>query len=247
MHRNKLFLSIAFCIFPLITKSQDYCKFIENIQNYQDSVKLKSNGEHQTIDSNSFNVHTYLSYFDNVTIENGFKIDVYFFDNFLDGNPYLYALKENQKIDNKDKESLYNILNKKELRAKNHIIPKDSIVGFIQYLFFSEMGEQFALKWHSNYNQKRIVCSSEALSRVINELSKSEMFTTDSTGLMKLKEVPPEIVIEKSDKDYTVTWIENRTHSGIFKCSYQINRHRPYDIIKTKEDKLLQIYLNFIY
>jgi hypothetical protein len=231
----------------MISKSQDYCEFIQNIQNYQDSVKLKFNGDYDIIDFTTFDIHTYLSYFDNVVIEKEFNIDVYFFDNFLDGNPYLYALTESQKLDDKNKRSLYNFLNKAEFRAKNHIIPKDSEKGFLQYLFFSEMGEQFALKWHSNYNHKRIICSTEVLTNVIDKLSKSDMFTADSLGLIKLKNISPEIMIERNNKEYTITWIENRTHSGIFRCSYRISRNSPYEINKTKEKELLDININFLY
>ena len=46
----------------------------------------------------TFDIDTYLSLFDNIKIEKGFSINVYFFDNFLDGNPYLYALKENENV-----------------------------------------------------------------------------------------------------------------------------------------------------
>lgn len=247
MNRCKLSLLIIISIIPLVSKSQNYCELIQKIQNYQDSVKLKSIGDNDIIDSKTFDIHTYLSYFDSVEVEKGFEINVYFFDNILDGNPYLYVLKENKKIVDKNKNSLYKFLNKTESRAKNHIIPKDSEKGFLQYLFFSEMGEQFALKWHSNYNEKRIICSSETLTNVINELSNSKKFTADSIGLTKLKDVSPKILIERNNKDYTITWIENRTHSGVFRCTYQLKRNEPYEIIRTREEKLLEINMNFIY
>jgi len=246
MNRLKSFLILIF-ILPLISKSQDYCQFIQSIQSYQDSVKLKSVGDYSIIDANTFDIQKYLSFFNNVEIENVIKINVYYFDNFLGGNPYLFALKNNKTLNDKNKKSLYKFLNKKESRAKNHIIPKESEYGFLQYLFFSEMGEQFALKWHSCYDKKRIICSSEELSNVIVELSKSDMFSADSVGLIKLKDVPSEIKIERNEKDFKITWIENRTHSGIYRCTYLIEREEPYNITKINEEKLLEIFMNFIY
>ncbi len=243
---------------PLISKSQDYCEFIQNIQNYQDSVKLKSVGDSDILDSNTFDIHTYLSFFDKIAVETGFIINVYFFDNFLDGNPYLYALKENERIVNKNKKALYKFLNKPEFRAKNHVKPKDSEIGFLQYLLFSEMGEQFALKWHSNYNEKYIICSKKELNEIVNEFRKDYQvetseeeieadFSVDSEELNKLEQINPTIKIESGNGYYTITWIENRTHSGIFKCTYQINKNESYNIEKIKEEKLLDIEMNIIY
>ncbi len=232
---------------PLISKSQDYCDFIQKTQNYQDSVKLKSNGEFDILDSNTFEINTYLSFFDKIEIEKGFKINVCFFDNFLDGNPYLYALKENEKITDKNKKSLYKALNKPDFRAKNHVKPKDSEIGFLQYLFFSEMGEQFALKWHANYERKYIICSSDMINRLIKEHTDDEMFSVDSISLEKLKRYPPEPTIKSNDNYYEITWIENRTHSGVFKCTYHIDRKVPFRIVRINEDKLLDIYINFLY
>jgi len=246
MSRLKFFLLIIL-ILPLISKAQDYCLFIQNIQNYQDSVKLKSVGERNIIDSSTFDIHKYLSFFDSVEVERGIRIGVYYFDNFLNGNPYLYAVKNKQSLNDSNLKALYKYINKPELRAKNHIIPKDSENGFLQYLFFSEMGEQFALKWHSYYNEKLIVCSQEKLLNVINELSKSDLFSADSIGLEKLKDVSPKITIERNEKDFIVTWLENRTHSGIYRCSYLIERKAPFSIVKINEERLLEIQMNFIY
>ena len=244
---NKLIFITLFLTISLIVKSQNSCDFIMNVQNYQDSVKLKHVGEYDIIDSATFNINTFLKFFDNIEFENDYRIGVYFFYTFLDGNPYLYAIKNDQELKDKNKKSLYNYLNKPELRAKNHIVPKDSEEGFLQYLFFYEFGEQFALKWHSYYNEKRIICSSDKLDSVINDLKTSEMFSADSLGLIKLKEVSTNITIESTDKYYIISWLENRTHSGIFRCTYQISKKRPYKIDRIKEDKLLEINMKFIY
>lgn len=230
-----------------MVKSQNLCNFILDVQRYQDSVKLKLMGDCNIIDSTTFEIDTYLKFFDNIGFDRGHRIDVYFFDNVLDGNPYLYAVKHDKKLKHKNKKSMYKLLNNPKLRAKNHITPKDLDEGFLQYLFFYELGEQFALKWHSNYHEKRIICSSDMLNSVIHDLKTSDMFTADSIGLIKLKEVSPQISIESTKKYYIITWLENRTHTGIFKCTYQISRKRPNTIDKIKEEKLLDIDIDFIY
>jgi len=95
---NKLIIITLILTTPLIAKSQDYSDFIQNVQNYQDSVKLIHSGYYDIIDSETFDIDSYLSLFDNIVIEKEYKIGVYFFDNFLDGNPYLYALKNDERL-----------------------------------------------------------------------------------------------------------------------------------------------------
>lgn len=95
---NKLIYTALFLTISLIVKSQNSCDFIMNIQNYQDSVKLKYVGDHHIIDSATFDINTYLTFFDNIEIEKDYKIGVYFFDNFLDGNPYLFAIRDGEEF-----------------------------------------------------------------------------------------------------------------------------------------------------
>jgi len=246
-------------LIPFIAKSQDYCDFIQNVQNYQDSVELKQVGDSDILDSETFDVRTYTSLFDNIEIENEYKIGVYYFDNFLDGNPYLYALKDGEEFKTRNKKSLYDYLNKTEIKARNHIFPKDSEEGFLQYLFFCEMGEQFALKWHSNYNAKFIICTKKKLDEVLNEFKKynqpqtgdaeTEMpaFQVDLGELDKLSQIDPTVEIEMTKEFCEVSWIEDRTHDGIYKCKYKIQRQFPYKIDKINEERLLEITIGFLY
>lgn len=188
-----------------------------------------------------------MAFFDKIKFEEGFQINVHFLNLFGAGSPFLYALKENEKLNYNDIDIFFTRSQNPEFEAKNHIVPNDSEIGSLQYLFFSEMGEQFALYWHSNYFEKYIICSSDRLLDVIDELSKSENFATAPTELMKLKNISPKIVIDTNKKYYTITWVEYRTHSGIFKCSYKIKRNKPYIIKLISEKRLLKINLNFVY
>ena len=258
---NKLIHLTLLLMISLIAKSQDYCDFIENVQNYQGSAKLKHIGDYDVIDSATFNINTYLSSFDNIEVEKEYRIGVYFFDNYLDGNPYLYALKNDQKLDNNNNnnKSLYDFLNKTEIRAKKHIVPKDSEKGFLQYLFFCEMGEQFALKWHSNYNKKFIISTKKKLDTVIKEFKKYNQIKTDSNTtempafqvdlqeLNKFAQINPTVEIEMTKEFCIITWIEDITHSGIYRCKYKIQRQFPYNIEKMNEELLLKITTGFLY
>lgn len=255
----KLIYYIIFLFTSLIAKSQNYCDFIQKVQNYQDYVKLKQVGDEDEVDMETFDVDIYLSLFNRIKVDKGYKIGMYYMDNFLDGNPYLYVLKSDQKLKDKSKEYFYNFLNKAEFKAKNHISPKDSEEGFLQYLFFYEMGEQFALKWHSCYNSKFIICNKKKQDEVINDFKKYNIIKTDKNNkdlpafqvdlqaLNKFAEIDPAIEFELTKEFCTITWIEDRTHKGIYKCKYKIQRHLPYKIEKIYEELLLDIKIGFIY
>jgi len=101
-------------LIPLIAKPQNNCDFIQNVQDYQDSVKINHVGDYDILDSKTFDVKTYISFFDNIEIEKDYKIGVYFFDNFLDGNPYLFAILDCEEFKTNNKKSLYEFLNKKK-------------------------------------------------------------------------------------------------------------------------------------
>ncbi len=254
MNKLKYILLIITLIFPLISKSQDYCSFIQKVQEYQNLVRLKSVAGTDIIDTSSFNLKTYLSFFDKIEIENRYKIGVYFIDEHFGGNPYLYAIRKNKDFDkNKDKEKLFELLSDSNLRAKNHIKPQNTEIGFFQYLFFSEMGEQFVLKWHSKYNEKYIICSQEEWDEIILELRNDNnegvesVYYIDSIGISKLEKIDPEIVVESKDDFYIIRWIENRTHRGIYWCKFQVKKKAPYAIEKVDEEKIVDILIDVVY
>ena len=253
-----LIFIIALKIFPIY--SQDYCDIIQSIQNYQDSVKLKSTKRCDIIDPKTFDLTTYLKFFDKIEVEEGYKIGVCYFDNFADGSPYLYAIKENKELKDNNKKSLYKLFNSKECQAKYHVKPTPSDIGFLQYLFFYKMGEQFALKWHSNYNEEYIICSTKKLSKVVAEFRKynqsaerdndeieSPPFIVDVMELNKIEQINPAVEVESFNDYYLIEWIENRTHDGIYKCKYKIQNQAPFDILLVNEELLLKITPGFLY
>jgi hypothetical protein len=259
-------LLILFIIPFQLIKSQDFCDFFQKVQKYQSSVNLQHiANEYDRLDTATFNLSTYLKFFDHLHVSKNMKIGIYYIDNELDGNPYLYAIRKNQKLEKvvgiptekmlKKKNAkyssdeyvaLYYFLKDSSARAKNNIIPEDSEFGFLQYLFFSDMGERFALKWHSAKQNKSIICSSEMISQLVEEQAKYGNYSDDSASWVNFKNCNPEPKISSDEKSYEITWIENWPDFGVFKRTYQIERESPFRIIIIKEEKLLDINTNVI-
>jgi len=144
-------------------------------------------------------------------------------------------------------DKLYKFLNDSINRACNHLQPKDSEDGYLQYLFFHVMGEQFALKWHAMYNKKSIIYSTEQVKQFVKEYRENKMFETSNKELRKILKVNPLPVIKFDSENYIITWYEIETHNGIYERTYKINRVAPYLVRQIKEKKLVTINLNFVY
>ena len=93
------------CLFLILSitqvlSAQDFCKFIQEVQKYQDSVKIKYNGEDASIDTSTFNLNSYLSYFDLLKVNDNKKICIYYRNSMGGGDPCLYAINANENINN---------------------------------------------------------------------------------------------------------------------------------------------------
>ncbi len=120
------------------------------------------------------------------------------------------------------------------------------------------MGEQFALKWHSNYNEKYVICSKQRLGEIVrnfkvNNQSKNETkeveeeLTIDSKQLQTLTQKDPSIIITSEREYYKITWMENRTHRGIYLCDYIIQKQAPFKIERAKEELIMEISIGFLH
>ncbi len=238
-----LAVSLTFInVFPL--KSQAIETFIQKVQNYQDSVKLITVGNNTSIDRKTFDLKTYMQMFDKLKLEPGLQYDYWFMDNVLDGKPYIYVHEPSFNLNDHyeqlaDENGIYNkqerfksilrakfeFVSKPENKASNHVIPEDSKEGYVQYLFFKELGEQFALMWHAIYNEKSIMLSVDRQS--INSLQGIEHLNEQGN--------PSKIIIDLHSRTCTITWYEEEPCHGTFLRTYTISRKAPYLIRKVRE------------
>lgn len=94
-------LTFIICVLTLLysnkVQSQDFTSFIQEVDDYKRSVKF--NMSFTDIDSATFNLKEYLDKFDKIKVQNGFLLDYKFFDNVLDGKPYIYAKTDSFELD----------------------------------------------------------------------------------------------------------------------------------------------------
>lgn len=133
-------------------------------------------------------------------------------------------------------------------KACNNLIPEDSKVGYLQYLFFHQFGEQFARFWHSNYGNKSLLCSKTDIKYFLDYYCKQGSdYDYEENKIVDLLNSDLSPIIELSAKECLITWYEIETHKGIFKRCYRIERHSPFRIGKVTEEKIANISANFFY
>ena len=243
-----------------------FISFIDNVQAYQDSVDIKhvENGYKDELDSNTFSTEKYLQFFTECKLPDSSTVKTFYLDNFSDGKPYIIAMDTNHlnrnyellkrnnfryKLHKNDSihRLFYDFVTVEKLRAKNKITPTNSEMGYLQYLFFHEFGELFALKWHESYNDKEILTGGWKIDSIENEIRDLHSVFTDLDSLVMLKELDftPDFVWNKESVEISV--VEHRTYYGIYRTTYQIMRDPPYEVIMTDDKKLLTFTPRFIF
>ena len=182
-----LFLNCA------IVKSQVNQNFIEKIQDYKEKVQTTSSCLmfDNCIDTATFNIKTYMEMFPSLKMRNkNYVFDYYYhyFDSYYysDEKPHIYVKNRrfnlihhiNRKADKINlqgeeredfvRRSIYWFLNDSSHRAVHYIYPEDTEEGYLQYLYFLNFGELFALKWHSNYERKKVITNKQEFAELLS-------------------------------------------------------------------------------
>jgi hypothetical protein len=133
-------------------------------------------------------------------------------------------------------------------KACNNLIPEDTKEGYLQYLFFNQMGDQFALCWHSYYIEKSVICSKKDIEFYLSYYKKTtDSFTIEEEKLRDLLQPDLSPHIELNPDECLITWYEIRTHEGIYKTTFSIERTFPFRIKDLAQEKLVAIAPQFFY
>jgi len=273
--RERVIMILLFSVFTTSVSSQNSIDFLRSVKKYQDSVKLVMPSQiPDIIDTTTFNINTYLRIFDKLKLPPGLKCQYAYRDDVDSGDPMLYVVKDSFDLESyleKEtreffKQNNYDTtkITPKQTKfikriialygfayqngAKEFIQPEDSEAGYLQYLYFNQFGEEFALKWHSYAGQKSVIFSTDELKRLYNSyLKRTDSFSYDKEkfkGLLNLNTSP---IIEMKKSSCLITWYEIIIHAGIYKRTYEISRSAPYTVVKKEDIKILEINADFIF
>jgi hypothetical protein len=264
-----LLLIFSMLFFELLAQSKK--QFIQGVQDYQNSVKLMhwKTGDNVTgklsfdIDTNTFSLSAYLSYFNKLRLSENATPEYIFMDNSLDGSPILYVVKDNSEIQAYYEKMMSEYFPKNDTSSLNeevkawhkkgaligfasdslnnlrfNMTPENSKSGFLQYLFMNIHGESFALHWHSNYRLSHVITSKKELKKYFNKYNEN-IFEINEVGLDSLMNQKPDIKIKRNKDKCMITWYEFAPFAGYLQYIYSVERVAPYRI--NLERKKLQI------
>jgi hypothetical protein len=95
-------IALTLICLNILTLQAQSTTFIEKVQNYQDSVKITRDRIHDIdiIDSATFNLNHYMQMFSKLKLYPKLEYAFEYFDNFLDGEPYIYVKQDTFNLDN---------------------------------------------------------------------------------------------------------------------------------------------------
>lgn len=241
-----------------------YCEFIKKVQSYQHQVKTIRIDGHEVIDEKTFNINAYIGFFDKIYIKAGHRISFFYKNSAMDGEPILYwetdceplpkiQRSSSRGIRGHEESNLKEEQNRKDYidlvyqrKIKNIIVPEDSELGFFQYLFLLEFGNQFAFMGHPNYRKKFLVCSYEQVDEILKTSTVGSGLYVDDDKLKQFKEISLQIKVIQENTSYQITCFEYRHRKGIYKCKYEIDRVMPFEIKLVSSDRVLLIGSNIL-
>lgn len=124
-------------------------------------------------------------------------------------------------------------------RSHLYITPKQSKIGYFQYLVYAIKGENFGLYWHSNYGKFNIVCSKDRLIDLINSGKSSGEYLFNEKDLSELLNLnlSPTVDFVKNDCLISLYSISFR---GIYRSKYKVNTEYPYRIHLIENSLLIE-------
>jgi len=107
-----------------------------------------------------------------------------------------------------------------------------SEIGYLQFVLLNEMGRQFYLDWHANYNDTTLIATEDALDQILTQLSNSDFgYPIDDQQKEEIKNLvhpAPEIVIGTDFVTLRVVYFTK--WGGFFEVHYELNKDFPHTI-----------------
>ncbi|MEE4215934.1 MAG: hypothetical protein V2I34_12775 [Bacteroidales bacterium] len=133
-------------------------------------------------------------------------------------------------------------------RVCNNLIPEDTPTGYLQYLFFNQMGEQFALFWHAHSLEKTVLCDKEDVKYFLSHYNERKVyFEYEENEIRELLNIDISPVVELDSTNCSIVWYEIHTHKGIYKNTYTIERTYPFRVKSEASEKIATISTLFFY
>jgi hypothetical protein len=257
------FFFIKYC------RDYKYQKLVDSIGSYQADVELITTRPF-SIDTTTFNIKEYMSIFDQLTIENGYYPDYYYFDTFLEGEPKIVILKEGKSLENDirnyslkaeandtvmQNEIVTNLISLDfynhvcfDLNPLDHLIPEQTKYGYFQLLMFNLIGENFGLAWHAGYKHIDIICTKpKLLSHFKNIKADSTFHEFCQEERFRVKSINPSPKIKIRNDTCFIRILVFSEWGGYIRKTYPVCIRHPYQVGMPEVEVLAEYSSDIIY
>jgi hypothetical protein len=116
-----------------------------------------------------WDVNTLFSVLLHLAMEEGYVLDYVYFWSGTGGNPAIYARRASEPGCRTLREYCQAMGQPDPMgtRYLEHVRTDGSPEGYFQYLLLSVMANQFYRSWHASYNDRRVLCSFDALEGIL--------------------------------------------------------------------------------
>lgn len=198
-----------------------------------------------------FDVNRYFEILDYLSVEDGYYLSHLYFSDLAGGEPVLYAVPVGSDPIYSYKAYKEYITNGTTLEETislrnisddylNHIVVEDTPEGFFQYAVLYELGDQFQLRWHANYDDDIILCDSNDLELVRTALENFRVASTRADIQIfraYLLNLSPYVVMGRDT--VSVSLITFTKWGGFEEKNYTFARSFPHEIIDISTKTLL--------
>ncbi|MFO7969558.1 MAG: hypothetical protein R6U15_05595 [Candidatus Izemoplasmatales bacterium] len=215
--------------------AKKYQKMVEDLKNYQDNSFVPDNEEDFKRLKETIKVDKYFDLLPNISVEQGWKFDYGYHKDQYGGAPRIFAYKE---CDEKELARNKYLPPDKGDNYLKHISLDGSADSFLQYIILKLLGEQFALFWHSLYNDKEIVFTQNAVEEILNR--DSDKINFDEKFIEAAKKIKPNPYVKIDIEKVLVRIVIFTKWGGFIEHKYQINKSSPHEITNKEEKTLVE-------
>jgi len=195
------------------------------------------------LQGDEFDVRTALEVLDHLSMAAGYQLAYVYKYDPMGSYPVLYAHLEENIPFTSLKEYLsarpecFQSSEKPSHCSFMQLIETDcSEIGYLQFILFQDMGRQFYLDWHANYNDRTLIATEKALDQIINQLSDTEFgLSIDDQQKDRIKNLvhpAPEVTIGTEFVTLRVVFFTK--WGGFYEAQYELNKDFPHTIQDSK-------------
>jgi len=198
-----------------------------------------------TRSEDDFDANTYFSALDHLSMESGYTLDYVYEYYALGGEPFVYARPLDQLPYTSYAEYMdvtgaeyQGPLSEHTTDYLAHVQIDDTEAGYLQYVLLHIMGGQFYLFWHSNYDDRIVICDQHGLKAALAAADYSKLVPQEIKEEAERIDFQP--VVDLTEGLAIVRVVTFTKWGGFEERVYSISREFPHKVVNLEVETLVE-------